>query len=90
MSMCDECRIGRLQPVTAPFVNEYGGEILVVPDVPAQLCDVCGDLSYDPQFLYLLYRLMDPLTESSLSSASSRWANNRPYEHQPFTTRRSS
>jgi len=46
---CALCRNGRLRPGTKTNVFERDGTVLVVRDVPALVCDQCGDTYYDPE-----------------------------------------
>ncbi len=41
-SLCPICHGGRKQPGTTTFTVELGFGIVVVRDVPAQVCDLCG------------------------------------------------
>lgn len=56
--VCRECGIGRIRPTTAPFIIDYMGQPLVVPQAPAHACDVCRYLSYDTAFLFEFDHLM--------------------------------
>jgi len=46
---CSLCRNGRLRPGTKANVFERDGTVLIVRDVPALVCDQCGDTYYDPE-----------------------------------------
>jgi len=41
-SLCPVCHGGHKQPGTATFTVELGFGVVVVRDVPAQVCDLCG------------------------------------------------
>ncbi len=41
-SLCPVCHGGHKQPSTTTFTVELGFGIVVVRDVPAQVCDLCG------------------------------------------------
>jgi YgiT-type zinc finger domain-containing protein len=41
-SHCPVCNEGHKQPGTTTFTAELGFGIVVVREVPAQVCDVCG------------------------------------------------
>jgi YgiT-type zinc finger domain-containing protein len=41
-SLCPVCHGGHIQPGTTTFTVELGFGIVVVRDVPAQVCDLCG------------------------------------------------
>ena len=60
---CEECRIGRLHPVTTAYMDLIGRHIMVIPNVPAYHCDVCAQLLYDEGFLSYLHHILDRLSE---------------------------
>jgi len=41
-SLCPVCHGGHKQPGTTTFTVELGFGVIVVRDVPAQVCDLCG------------------------------------------------
>ena len=59
MMQCDECRIGRLQAQRVPYLDWFGEKVLVAPNTPAWVCDVCGQTHYDLEFLHRLQDLVD-------------------------------
>jgi YgiT-type zinc finger domain-containing protein len=62
---CEECRIGRYRPITLSYLHALGQQMLIIPNAPAYVCDVCKSRHYDPFFLdtldFLLARLA-PMT----------------------------
>jgi hypothetical protein len=42
-----------------PYMYVLNGRPLVAPDVPAMLCDFCGQVDYDPSFVRNLQSLID-------------------------------
>jgi YgiT-type zinc finger domain-containing protein len=58
---CEECRIGRYQPVNLSYLYPLGQQMVIIPNAPAYVCDVCKSRHYDPYFLetldFLLTRL---------------------------------
>lgn len=48
---CLNCRIGTLQRGTATYAQWVGDELVLVPNVPAWQCDVCGDFAYEEDVL---------------------------------------
>ncbi|CAN5815635.1 hypothetical protein BH24ACT15_BH24ACT15_07610 [soil metagenome] len=46
---CPLCRSGDLERGTAHKVLTRGDTTLVVKDVPAQICDTCGERFFDAQ-----------------------------------------
>ncbi len=51
MSSCYRCRIGRLKPAQAPYAQMVDGNMLILPDMPAAICDVCGEIEYDADIM---------------------------------------
>lgn len=60
---CQQCRIGRYQTTTAAYMEPLGRkQVLVIPNVPAQVCDVCGQTQYDSEFMSQLEHLLEEWT----------------------------
>jgi YgiT-type zinc finger domain-containing protein len=59
MDSCELCRIGHCQPITAPYIYWVDRQVLVLPNAPAFLCDICGQLWYDAHFLNMLDILLN-------------------------------
>lgn len=55
---CEECGVGRYRPIKSPYLMKMGQHMLVMPDAPAYLCDVCGYRCFDDDFLVSLYYLV--------------------------------
>lgn len=81
---CEECHIGIYRPSPVPFLHLLGGRMMVVPDAPAYVCDVCGDVYYDDDFTskvqYLLDRLADSVAKQGKAARPA--AGEKPYEWQ--------
>ena len=58
--VCNHCRIGRLHEIHVPYVREYEDQLLVIPNVPAGICDICDEVEYDMAFMSRLLCLLDP------------------------------
>jgi YgiT-type zinc finger domain-containing protein len=70
---CEQCRIGQFHPTTAPYMRWHSGSIMVIPDVPAHACDICGEMVYDINFINKLQFLLERLTdEAPLNEATMR------------------
>ncbi len=69
--ICEECRVGRYQAATVPYMHWLGKQMLMFPDAPAFVCDVCKDVRYDTRFLnsmdYVLARLAHSSVRRSLA-----------------------
>ena len=68
---CEQCRIGHYQPIAAPYMRWLDDQIMVIPNVPAYTCDVCGQMQYDADFLQKLQYLLDRLTSDLPASKSA-------------------
>jgi YgiT-type zinc finger domain-containing protein len=68
---CENCRIGRFQPISAPYLRWLGDRIMVIPDAPANTCDICGKMTYDAGFISKLQLLLDQLTDDDESSIAA-------------------
>lgn len=58
---CEQCRVGRYAPTRTLYLNEIGGHMLLFPNAPAYVCDVCRHTYYDSHFLYRMDYLLDQL-----------------------------
>lgn len=58
MNFCQVCHLGKLQAGQQLFMYRFGRQVMVVPNVPAEVCDVCGQVDYDPEFMLNLERLI--------------------------------
>ncbi|MBE2200554.1 MAG: YgiT-type zinc finger protein [Anaerolinea sp.] len=68
--ICEECRVGRCHKTTTPYVYWAGKQMLVFPNAPATVCDVCKDTMYDAHFLNQMEYLLTDLTQQARSRAS--------------------
>jgi YgiT-type zinc finger domain-containing protein len=59
---CPLCRQGELRPGTSDETVSYEGMTLVVKDVPAEICDTCGEAYFDEQ---VTQRLLDLAREAA-------------------------
>ena len=48
---CLNCRIGTLRRGKATYAQPLGRKLVVVPNVSAWQCDVCGDFAYEDEVL---------------------------------------
>ncbi|HSR20194.1 MAG TPA: YgiT-type zinc finger protein [Anaerolineales bacterium] len=57
---CDECQAGikRLHFIT--YFTWLGSELVMVPNFPAWVCDVCGRRDYDEKSIAWLAMLLNP------------------------------
>ncbi len=62
MKTCPNCRTGNLHPRTVNYANWHAGQYVVVPNMPAWLCDVCALCEIDGEALQRLIPLIGPVT----------------------------
>lgn len=60
---CEECGVGRCQPLTTSYIRMLGRHVVVLPNAPAAKCDMCGNISYDPRFLEAMHHMFHQLLE---------------------------
>lgn len=60
---CQECGIGHYRPINAPYLTRLGKRMLVMPDAPAYVCDVCGYRCFDEVFLISIQHLIRQMVE---------------------------
>lgn len=58
MNFCQVCHLGKLQTGQRLFIYRFGRQVMMVPNAPAEVCDVCGQVDYDPEFMLNLERLI--------------------------------
>lgn len=84
--ICEECRIGRYQKTTIPYAYWIGQQILLFPNAPASVCDVCKHTVYDSHFLNSMEFVLDDLTQQArkrtvkvepVQENNTRWAPTR-------------
>ncbi len=61
---CLNCRIGYMRPRRITYASHHGDLFVVVPNMPAYICDVCGNRQYDEEALMQLTPLIGPRGES--------------------------
>lgn len=71
---CEECGIGRCRPVSAPYLLKIGKHMLVMPDSPAYVCDICGNRFFDDDFLDGVHYLLEQAAADSRRHARRRQA----------------
>ena len=85
---CEECGIGRCRPVQTPYLLKLGKHMLVMPDSPAYVCDICGYRFFDDEFLTGVHYLLEQAASESRRRARRRQAP-RPEPAAPAQARRS-
>lgn len=57
---CIECHAGILQLRHITYFTWLDAELVMVPDFPAWVCDVCGRREFDEKAIQWLNMLLDP------------------------------
>lgn len=57
MNACPNCSVGRLAEARVSYLAELDGYQVMIPYVPAVVCDVCGRIEYDLDYMHLLENL---------------------------------
>lgn len=67
-ALCPSCHVGHLSNIRSTYTQWHEGELIVVPNVPAQTCDYCDELHFHPVVLERLQQLLwtDTGRQSSL------------------------
>jgi YgiT-type zinc finger domain-containing protein len=77
--VCPECRVGRLAALNIPYFFSVKDRPILVPAVPALVCDVCDEVKYDPEFIRNLHSLLNqesgknPKHQQMLVASSRVW-----------------
>jgi len=58
--ICPTCHLGKLQARTANYTQVLGDRLLVIPNMLALVCDVCGEKTFDRELLSQLSGLLSP------------------------------
>ena len=62
---CLNCRIGTLRRGKATYTQWFGDDLVLVPNVSAWQCDVCGDFAYEDETLARVELLLGSQIERS-------------------------
>ena len=57
---CDECQAGVMRLRFITYFAWLGEDLVLVPNFPAWICDVCGRREYDDKSLSWLNTLLNP------------------------------
>ncbi len=56
--ICNFCHVGRIIERKLAYTERFQDELILIPNIPAKVCDYCGDRQYDPQAMSSLHRLL--------------------------------
>lgn len=69
---CDECRVGIYRKSTATFYQWVMDRVVMVPDFPCVVCDVCGRRIWDDMALRRLEFVLAPDFEKMIEKAREK------------------
>lgn len=72
-SQCPMCPAGRLQDGTTTLTMERGETTIVFKDVPADVCDVCGEAFLDEDLSAAVYEKAEAAVEEGVQFDVRRW-----------------
>jgi YgiT-type zinc finger domain-containing protein len=75
---CDECQAGVKHLHFITYFTWLGDELVMVPNFPAWICDVCGRRDYDEKSISWLTMLLNPDAGKPQKPMSAPPARNRP------------
>ena len=59
-TLCPTCHIGKLRTQTVTYSQVLAGRLIVIPNTPAMVCDICGERVLDNDVLTRLSGLLGP------------------------------
>jgi YgiT-type zinc finger domain-containing protein len=71
LPICPICHYGRLDEHQITYSQVFEGKLVVIPNVPALVCDVCGERILDDELLTRLSGLLDQ-TRPAVRPATQR------------------
>lgn len=64
---CKRCHIGRFQSTKLPYMTMMDDRLLVVPNISAYRCDVCGNVVFNRAFLERMQYIIEKLSQDDLA-----------------------
>ncbi len=61
MMRCFVCKSGSVKPGRATYFVERGGHVAVIRDVPAEVCEQCGEEYFESETARLVYDMAERL-----------------------------
>ena len=74
MSKCIVCK-GNLEDKLTNFIADLGDCIIIVKDVPSQVCSQCGEVSYSHEVALQLEKITNKLKDSLTEVAIVHYGN---------------
>jgi YgiT-type zinc finger domain-containing protein len=59
MTKCSICKTGTLRPGMTNVTHERDGHVVVVKNVPAEICDTCGEYYLDADIAQAVYDMAE-------------------------------
>lgn len=72
LQLCPACHIGHLREERSTYTHWHKEQLIVVPNVPAQVCDYCGETHFHPVVLERLRQLLSAEAGSKTREGLSR------------------
>ena len=82
--VCKECQSGKMHLKHLTYLTWLGNELVVVPDFPAWVCDVCGRREDDVTALNRLSLILSPNAGKS-SISKRRFIHKQKSKPRPST-----
>jgi YgiT-type zinc finger domain-containing protein len=76
--LCPSCHVGHLREELSTYTQWHAGQLVVVPNVPSQVCDYCGETNYHPVVLERLQQLLRAGVHPSDNGAPVQRITQRP------------
>jgi YgiT-type zinc finger domain-containing protein len=84
---CDECQAGMMHLRFITYFTWLADELVLVPNFPAWICDVCGRREYDERSISWLSMLLNPdAGKASESRPIPSTRSRHPHHPRPSAT----
>ncbi len=70
--LCSSCHVGHLCEKYATYTQWHEGQLIIVPNVPSQVCDYCGEIHFHPVVLERLHQLLQAEARPSDNGAPAQ------------------
>lgn len=72
---CFMCK-GKMENKLTNFIADLGKTIIIVKDVPSQVCQQCGEVSYSDEVARQLEQIVESLQSQSMEIAITNYSSN--------------
>ena len=72
---CFMCK-GKMENKLTNYIADLGKTIIIVKDVPSQVCQQCGEVSYSDEVARQLERIVESLQSQSMEIAVTNYSSN--------------